>query len=336
MADLQEWSKKVIFNKFWFSVLLFIVSVSLSAAELHRDRHPRVLQESHPEVTSYLKKKLPKNPFFIPGKQAKELAKELKLSMDQLMVELIPVAQDYARPEISHYRVGVVGRVKRSGDLLLGVNLEFSGLSLNLTVHGEQFVVARALSLGMGELESLALSAAPCGHCRQWLSELEAGTRIRLLIPNQSVHRLMTRLPAAFGPADLSVGTALLSDKSSPLVINADGKDPQSVAVEAASKAYAPYTHALSGVALEMKSGKVISGTYIENAAFNPSLSPLLCALVNLVAVGEEYSQINHVFLAESGAAPDSLSQQPLAEILLQRIAKGATPLITVPLEASK
>jgi cytidine deaminase len=41
-----------------------------------------------------------------------------------------------------------------------------------LQVHGEQFLMANLLLHKERSLHSLAISAAPCGHCRQFYSEL--------------------------------------------------------------------------------------------------------------------------------------------------------------------
>jgi cytidine deaminase len=46
------------------------------------------------------------------------------------------------------------------------------GLLVWLQVHGEQFLMANLLLHKERSLHSLAISAAPCGHCRQFYSEL--------------------------------------------------------------------------------------------------------------------------------------------------------------------
>ncbi|MEG3387511.1 hypothetical protein V5H41_28630, partial [Salmonella enterica] len=45
-----------------------------------------------------------------------------------------------------------------------------------------------------------------------------------------------------------------------------------------------PYSHSPSGVALECKDGRIFTGSYAENAAFNPTLPPLQGAL-NLLSL---------------------------------------------------
>ena len=64
-----------------------------------------------------------------------------------------------------------------SGRLYVGVHLEFPCLPLHNSVHAEQFLVVNALQHGERELVKLAVSAAPCGHCRQFLSELCCAVR---------------------------------------------------------------------------------------------------------------------------------------------------------------
>ncbi len=67
-----------------------------------------------------------------------------------------------------------------SGRIFFGVNLEFARLPLYNSVHAEQFLVANALHHGERELRKLAVSAAPCGHCRQFFSELSCAVSLWL------------------------------------------------------------------------------------------------------------------------------------------------------------
>ena len=49
-----------------------------------------------------------------------------------------------------------------------------------------------------------------------------------------------------------------------------------------------------------LRTGRMIAGSYIENGAFNPSLSPLQVALVNLVASGSSYEDVRAAILVEN------------------------------------
>jgi cytidine deaminase len=88
---------------------------------------------------------------------------------------------------------------------------------------------------------------------------------------------------------------------------------------QAARKSYAPYTKAHSGVAIGTGPGRTFAGSYIENAAFNPSLSPLQTALVALIAAGENPAAISRATLVEREGA--AISQKSVTEAALNTIA---------------
>ncbi len=68
--------------------------------------------------------------------------------------------------------------------------------------------------------------------------------------------------------------------------------------------------------------GKIYRGSYIENVAFNPSLSPLQVALAAIIAAREEYSAISAVRLIERQRA--KISQRYVTEIVLRAVAPEA------------
>ena len=57
-------------------------------------------------------------------------------------------------------------------------------------------------------------------------------------------------------------------------------------------------------MALEYQDGQTVSGWYVENAAFNPSLSPLQAALIMGHSLGRSYAQIARAVLVERQGAP--------------------------------
>ncbi len=242
----------------------------------------------------------------IPARAAREMARKLELTMDRLMLELLPIARGFARAPISHYRVGVVGKGKK-GDLYFGYNIEFLNVPLSYTVHAEQAIVAQALMRGETSLEAVALFDTPSGLCRQFLNELPSAGNARILTPSRRPVRLRTLLPNFFGPQDLGQAGGLLG--SQPWNLQLTGKKPDELseaALAAARKSYAPYSQSPSGVALQTSSGKIYVGGCAENAAFNPSMSPLQGAIVNLVADHTEYRDIERAVLVEKDGAPAS------------------------------
>ena len=57
-------------------------------------------------------------------------------------------------------------------------------------------------------------------------------------------------------------------------------------------------------MALELRVGTIFSGSYAENAAFNPTLPPLQGALNLLSLNGYDYPDIQRAILAERADAP--------------------------------
>ncbi len=131
------------------------------------------------------------------------------------MFQLLPIARLYSRTAISGFQVGAVVKAKTSdeGDetaLFLGANIEFPGQPLNQTIHAEQTAVINAWLQGARQIESIAVTAAPCGCCRQFLYELEGSQHLTVLLQNPSdekslIYDLPDLLPRAFGPQDLGV-----------------------------------------------------------------------------------------------------------------------------------
>ena len=114
--------------------------------------------------------------FRLEADHVEQLLQDHGLTEDQLLTTLISSASKLARPPISSFHVGAVG-LGTSGALYVGVNLEFARLPLYNSVHAEQFLLVNALHHGERGIRKLAISAAPCGHCRQFYSELTCAVR---------------------------------------------------------------------------------------------------------------------------------------------------------------
>jgi cytidine deaminase len=258
----------------------------------------------------------------IPASEVEAVASIERASVDELMLDLLPIAQRRSLAPLSHYHVGAVARGS-SGSLYLGANLEVPGHMLGLSVHAEQSAVANAFMHGEGGLTSIAITAAPCGHCRQFLNELSNAPDLKLIIKGSEPAKLPALLPAAFGPNELGVAERLFSSRKVNLeLIEGVSDELTSAALEAAAKSYAPYTKAHSGVALVASTKTVYAGSYLENVAFNPSLSPLQAALVGLIMADEEPGRISSVVLVELEGA--GISQMSATQAVLDGLAPGA------------
>jgi cytidine deaminase len=177
--------------------------------------------------------------------------------------------------------------------LYLGANFEFSNAALSFTAHAEQAATNNAWLSGEHGLQSLAINAAPCGYCRQFLYELVTAKQLTILLPDANTpsgyaaEPLTNFLPKPFGPGDLDVKGGLMDRAlSSHSLVLTDGPSDDPVidaALKAASSSYAPYgtreTFNYAGVAVRLADEKIYAGRHAENAAYNPSLSPLQSAL---------------------------------------------------------
>ena len=244
-----------------------------------------------------------------------------------------------SRSPISGFRVGAAA-LGESGRVYLGTNLEFPGLPLNASVHAEQFAVTSAAHAGETRIRALALNAVPCGHCRQFLSELQGSRDLRVLVGLEASHALPDLLPHAFTPQDLQGPDPLLLLQpvhnglrlAAPRGEGAGagegrggeaGGALEAEALRQANAAFAPYTGCGAGVALRLRGGRVVSGGSMESCAYNPGMLPLQSALVAAVVAGvHDWDEIEAAVLAETRGPCQYASA---SHQLLQTIAPGVT-----------
>ena len=257
---------------------------------------------------------------------AATLVKLENTNVDQLMLNLLPLAQSYSHAPISNFYVGAVAR-GAGGSLYTGANIEIPGQCLGFAVHAEQSALSNAYMHTEESVSALAVGGAPCGHCRQFIEEISPDGEILILTPHNPSRKLSSILPEPFSPAALGMKHGALPITEAKLALAQDSSDPPALAaLDAAKKSYAPYSKSLSGVALRSVRGRICRGSYIENVAFNPSLSPLQVALAALIAGGETYTAIQAVTLVEVQGA--KISQQSVTETVLAAIAPGITPVV--------
>ncbi|XP_057468066.1 cytidine deaminase 1-like [Actinidia eriantha] len=288
--------------------------------------------------------------FVIEASEAESMARKSGLSLVQLLPTLVGPAQTLARPPISNYHVGAAG-LGSDGRIFLGVNLEFSGVPLHHSVHAEQFLVTNLTAAGVPRLLAFAVSSAPCGHCRQFLQELRNASYLQICItdqqdtkPNSNFIPLSSILPNPFGPFDLldnetplllerhHNGLSLLSVSNTKIpngitnlcngncrLLEKNEFELEIAALEAANNSHAPYSGCPSGVALRDSEGRIYKGSYMESAAYNPSLGPVQAALVAFVASGGGGYEgiVGGVLVEREGAA---VRQEDTARLLLKMI----------------
>ena len=116
--------------------------------------------------------------------------------------------QTQAYAPYSNFRVGAALE-SESGDVYVGCNVE--NASYGLTICAERAAVCAAVSAGAQRFRRAVVvtdsdpPAAPCGACRQVLSEFGRDFRVDAVGPRRtSTWTMAELLPAAFGPDQLS------------------------------------------------------------------------------------------------------------------------------------
>jgi len=89
---------------------------------------------------------------------------------DRELFERAEAAASRAYAPYSRFYVGAAVRA-RDGHVFEGVNVENAAYPLGICA--ERSALARAVGegFGPGDLEAIAITASPCGGCRQWLVE---------------------------------------------------------------------------------------------------------------------------------------------------------------------
>ncbi|HAU3345718.1 TPA: cytidine deaminase [Salmonella enterica subsp. houtenae] len=239
-------------------------------------------------------------PAMLTAEQVSTLKNTTGLDEDALAFALLPLAAACARTDLSHFNVGAIARGV-SGNWYFGANMEFLGATMQQTVHAEQSAISHAWLRGEKGLAAVTVNYTPCGHCRQFMNELNSGLDLRIHLPGRAPHTLRDYLPDAFGPKDLEIKTLLMDEQDHGFALTGDTLTQ--AAITAANKSHMPYSLSPSGVALECKDGRIFTGSYAENAAFNPTLPPLQGALNLLSLNGYDYADIQRAILAEKGDA---------------------------------
>lgn len=128
--------------------------------------------------------------------------------MTDPLVESARAVQQRAYAPYSRFRVGCALEAD-DGRVFVGCNVE--NASYGLTICAERAAVCAAVAAGVRRLRRAVVvtdadpPAAPCGACRQVLSEFGRDLRVEGVGPAGAVSWTMAQLlPAAFGPEQLT------------------------------------------------------------------------------------------------------------------------------------
>lgn len=121
-------------------------------------------------------------PALLTAEQVAALKRATDLDDDALAFALLPLAAACARADLSHFNVGAIARGV-SGTWYFGGNMEFLGATMQQSVHAEQSAISHAWLRGEQALEAITVNYTPCGHCRQFMNELNSGLALRINLP---------------------------------------------------------------------------------------------------------------------------------------------------------
>jgi len=114
--------------------------------------------------------------------------------MSELYERAVAAAQAAYAP-YSKFLVGAAVRA-RDGRVFEGVNVENAAYPLGICA--ERTAISRAVTDGCapGDLEEIAITASPCGGCRQWIYEF----RFERVMFRNAEGEVVTRTPAELLP----------------------------------------------------------------------------------------------------------------------------------------
>lgn len=252
---------------------------------------------------------------FLPRFVVSHICEKHHLTKNQLALWLLPVAACYATTPISRFNVGAVVQGEQ-GDFYFGANQEFANCHIQQSIHAEQSAISHAWMRGETKITDITVNYTPCGHCRQFMNELNSAQSLHIHLPHSQNNPLQHYLPDSFGPVDLEIESRLLDKTNNQLVFESNDNLIQQ-AFLMANQTHAPYSHSYHGVAIQTREGNIYTGSYAENAAFNPSLPAMQVAINHLILSGDDIENICRVAMVEKTG---DVSNRKMAEELLSVI----------------
>lgn len=302
----------------------------------------RIVKHSNEPLTAHLTPAVIKRQMMALG-----LSLGSPVDEKQFLLILSDRAKEFHFAPYSNFQVGAAAWLA-SGDIVLGSNLEL-GRDLTNAIHAEQSLIVQAMSLGQ-EIVKIAVNHPPCGCCRQSLIELSNAAKIQIYFGENEI-TLAELLPLSFSPIDLGQKELAPHHPKWQLVnYPAWNGAPSSVIQllqDNLALSYAPRTQHPAAVVFETTEGLLFAGRYIENAAFNPSISALKAAMVNFAhskpgVLGTHNTVISNVWLAQRSNAPSFVDHIGQTKNLLESIEynysvynSGSIHNISVPMQLS-
>lgn len=262
---------------------------------------------------------------FLNHRQVARLCTDFEFSPIKLALHLLPIAACYSHTAVSHFNVGAIA-IGEKGDFYFGANQEFGHTAIAQTIHAEQSAISHAWLRNESRISDVVVNYTPCGHCRQFMNELQGASKLAIHLPQSQNHALHDYLPDAFGPDDLGIATHLLAKEDHHFIAN-HHDEVINQAILAANQSHSPYSQSPHGVAMLFKNGDIITGRYAENAAFNPSLPALQTAINFAYLNNKNLADVTRVGMVEH---PATISHKASAEQLLAVLGRVKLEYVTL------
>ncbi|GBG24867.1 Cytidine deaminase 6 [Hondaea fermentalgiana] len=215
-------------------------------------------------------------------------------------------ARELARAPVSGFRVGAAA-LDAQGDVHLGYNVEFAGAPLGETLHAEHAAVAvarryaAAQKRGDLKIDVIAVTATPCGHCRQMLAE--RFPHIQIVLGDRGGAAEPTVLSLKEDLLPRAVTFDLLANPSKLALcakdLEASVSAPKNLGATVLTEALSSFVSAdarFSGwpracVFVSDAGQSLATGSCMESVAFNPSQGCFQTALMALASEAQHLSR---------------------------------------------
>lgn len=241
---------------------------------------------------------------YVSKEQAKRIQDYFGLSDQEFYFALLPFSPNYAEPNISKFFVGAIVK-DTDGNFYFGANMEMEGMLMQYTVHAEQCALNHAFLSGAKGIEAIIVNYSPCGHCRQFINEINTAKDLKIYLPQIPEGKPLSHyLPDSFGPADLEIKERLFDNNNN--VSRYEHTTLQEVVekVKQSTLGYSPYSNSKSFCVLETKAGNYYVGRYIENAAYNPSFPIVSSCLALARMYNEDSAEFTKLYVYENKNTP--------------------------------
>ncbi len=240
------------------------------------------------------------------------LCSESGLDKENLLKRLSKVAENFALAPVSGMKIGAALETGE-GDVFLGANIEFEKISPKFTIHAEQSAAINGNNNGARAFRRLAVDAVPCGICRQFFTDFPGSGDIQFITPDGDF-TLVDLLPLPFELEHAGTGVEFENIR-----LDIENPDPMTtLAFEAVKNSYSPYTGYIAAASVRTYEGRIFSGAYFENAAFNPTITGLQAAMISMVMSGAKLDEIAEAVVVrnENSVTDISFFEQYLLKML--------------------